>query len=349
MIRTRWLPIVLGILLALLLLLLVSVYLVEGCAPENGQTLLALTFDDGYECWTSTILPTLAQHNFVATGFINDPDTIDSFTWADVKELSDAGWEIGWHTAKHISLDLAMPDEIISDFKNLGSLFEEHGFPTPISFAYPFGKHDYSSMSIVSDYFFAARTIHTGVNTVNEVCNNPAHLAAINLDKGLSYIERLVNEYSQRGVFIVLFSHTVGEVAEWQSEPENTVSEFEDIVEFLRQKEEEGDVHVVTFSEGVSLMQQRKATRSWYFNADTPFNPWFEKNVIPIPDDHRTLYHIIMHDFLYHRYPKVANLFDRLLYGPKHVGFFLILSLIGFITILIVITVVDLSRNKMKR
>jgi len=102
--RAGWFQIVLAVLLALLLLPLVSIYLVEECSSEDGQTLLALTFDDGYGSWSSNIMPTLAHYDLPATAFINDPDTRDSFTWADVKELYDAGWEIGWHTAEHINM-----------------------------------------------------------------------------------------------------------------------------------------------------------------------------------------------------------------------------------------------------
>ena len=344
--RAGWFQIVLAVLLALLLLPLVSIYLVEECSSEDGQTLLALTFDDGYGSWSSNIMPTLAHYDLPATAFINDPDTRDSFTWADVKELYDAGWEIGWHTAEHINMREADRSTIISDFENVGPLFEEHGLPTPISFAYPFGKHNHSSMCIVSDYFFAARTTHNRVNTVNEVRNNPAHLAAINLDKGLSFIERLVNRYSQRGVFIVLFGHTVGEVTRWKSKVEITVSEFEDIVKLLHQEEEEGHIHVVTFSEGVNLMQQREATRYWRFNTDTPFHPWFKEDIIPVPDDYKSLYHIVMYDFLLNYYPKLVLYSDIIIYGSSHIGFYLIFGLLFFVVVLFVITIVSRMRNK---
>jgi len=60
--RAGWFQIVLAVLLALLLLPLVSIYLVEECSSEDGQTLLALTFDDGYGSWSSNIMPTLAHY-----------------------------------------------------------------------------------------------------------------------------------------------------------------------------------------------------------------------------------------------------------------------------------------------
>jgi len=337
------------IILILLLVPLSPIYPYRECSSEDSQTLVALTFDDGYSSWTSTILPTLAHYNFTATGFINDPDTRDSFTWADVQELYKAGWEIGWHTAKHVSLDMATPDEIISDFENVGPLFEEHGLPTPISFAYPFGNHDLDSMKIVSDFFMAARTTQHGVNSACYVRDNPAHLMMLDLSLDVTFLEKTVHKYSQQGVLLVFLGHAIGPTPEMYSEPEMETQQFEDFVRFLYSEEQKGHIDVVTFNEGVDRVKHREATTNWRIRLDSPFEPWGKVYILPIPRRYFILYDIVIQDLIGHRYPQVVSLFDRLLYGPKHIGFFLIISLICFIVILIVVTNVDLWRNRMKR
>jgi len=147
-------------------------------------------------------------------------------------------------------------------------------------------------------------------------------------------------------VFIVLFAHTVGQVAEWQDRTEMTVQEFEDLARFLHQKEEEGSIDVVTFSEGVRRMQERQSTSRWRLQLDSPFNPWYDADAPPTPERYSTLYHIVLQDFLGSHYPLIERLFDRLIYGPKHVGFYLISGIASFIVASIVITVVNLRRKK---
>jgi peptidoglycan/xylan/chitin deacetylase (PgdA/CDA1 family) len=343
--KIRWFHWVSIAFLALLLVLLFLVYLVKDCHSDKSQTLVAPTFDDGYSCWTSTVMPILEHYDLPGTAFINDPDYREDFTWTAVQELYNAGWEIGWHTAGHIDVSMADRSEIISDFNDCGILFKAHGLPTPVAFAYPFGGHSHNAMNIVSDYFLAARTIHHGVNSPCYIRENPAHLTAINLDKGLPFIKGVVNKYSQQGVLIVLFAHTVGQISEWQVSPEMTVPEFEDFAGYLHQKEKEGCIDVVTFSEGVRRMKELQDTSHWYLQLDSPFNPWYEADDPPIPERYSTLYDILVHNFLEHRYPQIALFFDRLVYGTKHVGFFLACGLILFIMASIVITIVSFRRK----
>jgi peptidoglycan/xylan/chitin deacetylase (PgdA/CDA1 family) len=341
----RWYQKVSIALLVLLLIPLSPIYPAKECHSEGHQTLVALTFDDGYGCWTSTILPILERYDLVATAFIFEPDYRLDFYWSDVRELYDAGWEIGWHTATHMQIDIADQSEIISDFSACGALFEEHGLPSPVSFAYPFGKHDFRSMEIVSDYFLAARTTHQGVNSPCYIQENPVHLKAISVQRGTDFLEKIINENIGRDVLIVFLGHRVE--YDISDAPYTAISaaELEDLAEFLHQEEEKGQISVVTFSEGVHRMQQVEATSSWGIEIGSPFSSWSKVYILPVPERYFFLYQWIVEDFIGHRFPQVERLFDRLLSGPRHIGFYLILGIILFLLVSLMVTLMKLKKR----
>ncbi|EME99512.1 polysaccharide deacetylase family protein [Streptomyces mobaraensis NBRC 13819 = DSM 40847] len=108
-----------------------------------------ITFDDGYEGVHRHALPVLAEHGFastvfVSTGWLRGPyDTGGALdlmlTWEQVRELAEAGAEIGGHSHTHPQLD-QLPDAGLAF--ELGQCREiltgELGRP-PVSFAYPYG------------------------------------------------------------------------------------------------------------------------------------------------------------------------------------------------------------------
>lgn len=310
------LQLVLIILCGLLIISLSPIYPVRASYTSDKQELVALTFDDGYSCWTSEIMPILEEYGLTASGYINDPqyapDYRTDFSWADAKQLLDAGWEIGWHTQKHISVDTASATEIENDFSSAQSLFESHGLPAPVTFAYPSGRHDSESMKIASKYFLASRTMETGPNSPNDVMNNSQGLKQYSLERGLSYIKQKINKYDHNGTLIVLAGHTVGEIAPWQKEPDMTVEDFKALAEFLHQQEQAGLIKVVTLSEGVNHIRQQSVKYSWQIMVDSPFDSWFRLWKIPFPERYYNFYQAVVYDFIGHQYPLVARWFERL-------------------------------------
>jgi glycosyltransferase involved in cell wall biosynthesis len=317
--ETRWFHIISAIILALpllpilLLLSFLPVYPGKKVHSKQKQTLVALTFDDGYSCWTSKVMPILARYNLPATAFINDPEQLEDFTWIDVQELYNAGWEIGWHTARHINFDIADRSEIISDFENCRVLFKRYGLPTPVSFSYPWGKHDQVSMKIVPNYFQAARTTHLDENSPCSVRENPVHTAGISVSRGLPFCMETVSKYAQQGVLVVFVIHTVGQVAKWQRRPDMTVAEFEDFVKFLHQEKQAGRIKVVTFDKGVRLMQQREAHSHWGIKMYSPLDSWGRFLFLPVPRRYFALYDRIVRNLIGHRYPQIRSLLGRLI------------------------------------
>lgn len=320
------------------------IYPAKECNCENSQTLIALTFDDGFSSWVSVVMPILICCNLTATAFICSPSYLmgdRNFTWADVEELYSAGWEIGWHTAEHTEFTVASKSEIVKDITNSQSLFQSHGLPAPVTFAYPGGMHDFTSMEIVDEYFLAARTCHIGVNSPCDVYEHPARLKTFFLGEDAFAVKRTVNKHIGEGVFIVFLAHEIGQTA-----GEMSIKDFENVAEFLYDEEQKGNIDVVTFKEGVERMQElgKGGNRSWGIKLDSPFSSYSSVYGFPVPHRFITLKQNIAWDFIGHRYPQIALWLHKTLLRPAVVSL-LFLATILFVIASAVVTIVNVKRR----
>ncbi|WP_086602180.1 polysaccharide deacetylase family protein [Streptomyces swartbergensis] len=114
-----------------------------------------ITFDDGYEGVHRHALPVLAKHGFPATLFISTgwlhgpyetdgaPDTM--LDWGQVRELAEAGMEIGGHSHTHPQLDQLTDEQLWFEMLCCREIIDEQLGRAPVSFAYPYG---YSSRRV---------------------------------------------------------------------------------------------------------------------------------------------------------------------------------------------------------
>ncbi|MZF90963.1 polysaccharide deacetylase family protein [Streptomyces sp. SID5643] len=114
-----------------------------------------LTFDDGYEDFATTVAPLLDARGLPATLYVTTgaPDatrtasatgpfpSVATLSWAQVRDLDAAGFEIGGHSRTHPQLDTlrrtALREEVAGCKRDL-----EDALGHPVSsFAYPHGYH----------------------------------------------------------------------------------------------------------------------------------------------------------------------------------------------------------------
>jgi peptidoglycan/xylan/chitin deacetylase (PgdA/CDA1 family) len=118
---------------------------------------VAITFDDGFQDFSTQAFPVLQEHGFTATvflptAFIGDtrrrfrPSTLSSqpstgqecLTWSEVKELRHAGIEFGSHTVSHPKLiELPWP-EVRTEVVDSKLEIEQHLGCGITAFCYPF-------------------------------------------------------------------------------------------------------------------------------------------------------------------------------------------------------------------
>lgn len=132
--------------------------------PPAPKT-LAITFDDGFRSVFALARPILDRLGavgtvYVPTDFPGGPDArlswpgIDKWvggeydsemrpmSWDEVRELGDAGWEVGAHTKSHPHLTTLSDGALEAELGESRRIVEEQlGRQCP-SFAYPYGDHN---------------------------------------------------------------------------------------------------------------------------------------------------------------------------------------------------------------
>ncbi|WP_416975369.1 polysaccharide deacetylase family protein [Streptomyces sp. 4F14] len=124
-----------------------------------------ITFDDGYEGVHHHALPALARHGFPATLFVSTGwirgayDTggaLDTMLdWDQVRQLADAGVEIGGHSHSHPQLDQLADGALRGELTRCRDLVAEQLGALPVSFAYPYGYSDRRVRVAVREHGFA--------------------------------------------------------------------------------------------------------------------------------------------------------------------------------------------------
>ena len=110
----------------------------------NSKTVV-LTFDDSVVNHLSFVAPMLKKYNFGATFYVNEPgcfansDRKNYLDWPRIKELAEAGFEIGNHTRNHRDCRTLGDSEFEAELGWIEEKCREYAIPAPVTFAYPGG------------------------------------------------------------------------------------------------------------------------------------------------------------------------------------------------------------------
>lgn len=123
-----------------------------------------LTFDDGYRDFFTDVFPILKKYKikateYVVSGFIGKPNYMFS---EQIEEISRSGLvEIGAHTVHHVSLAYKLLPVVQFEVQKSKSDLERSYGIRVVSFAYPNGSFDETSIRIVKDagYTSAVSTV----------------------------------------------------------------------------------------------------------------------------------------------------------------------------------------------
>lgn len=130
-------------------------------AIRNGGSLpekpVLITFDDGDIDVYNNAFPIMKQYGYVGTFYIvANRIGSDQFVNADqIKEMYDAGWEIGSHSFTHA--DMGADHSVIrhEGYDSRATLQEKLGIPIS-TFAYPFGGWDATVASFTAGYGYTS-------------------------------------------------------------------------------------------------------------------------------------------------------------------------------------------------
>ncbi|HCU93668.1 MAG TPA: polysaccharide deacetylase [Actinobacteria bacterium] len=150
-------------------------------ARERGSAgnLVGLTFDDGYADFTEHALPVLARHGFSATVFViagrlGGDNAWDAggprkplMTARQVRQVADAGIEIGSHGLRHVSLPGVSAPALTAEVENSRAVLQGVSGQPVAGFCYPYGDVDERVVAgvRVAGYEYGCaiwRSAHTG-------------------------------------------------------------------------------------------------------------------------------------------------------------------------------------------
>jgi peptidoglycan/xylan/chitin deacetylase (PgdA/CDA1 family) len=166
--------------------------------PDNPGS-VAITFDDGYRNFLKVALPLLKEYGIPATIFVvsgycgyynqwhsrvNNLPRLEMLSWAEVREISQAGFTIGAHTINHPDLTMLPAKDVVQELRDCRSAIEDQiGLPVE-TFAYPYGATSAAVCEIASQEFRLACGVRLGFV---EPASNPFDLPRIDA----SYLRRI--------------------------------------------------------------------------------------------------------------------------------------------------------------
>ncbi len=134
------------------------------------QKVVVLTIDDGYKSFKTGALPLLNEFGFSATIFIQT-GTVggnDYLDWDEIKEIREAGIEIGNHSQSHDHF-LNSPEDKINivfenDLETSEGLFKKNLDFIPEIYAYPYGEYVPGMEQVLEEKkYIAAAAQNSGV------------------------------------------------------------------------------------------------------------------------------------------------------------------------------------------
>ena len=125
---------------------LTDLYLYLTQAYPLPEKPVVLTFDDGYRDAYEVVFPLLLEYGFTGTFFVLATpahfEWEDYLTWAEMKEMADAGMDVQAHGRDHVDLRESTYDYLVYQILGIQEAIGYHvGYPARF-FCYPSGRYD---------------------------------------------------------------------------------------------------------------------------------------------------------------------------------------------------------------
>jgi peptidoglycan/xylan/chitin deacetylase (PgdA/CDA1 family) len=156
--------------------------LAAAVAGGGGAGMVALTFDDGFEDNATVLAPLLVDMNVKGTVFVisgrlgqahHEVPWARMMTETQVRELHDAGIQIGAHTVTHPDLTQLSYEDALTELATSKEQLEDIVSAPVTVAAYPYGAADEKSIRACRDAGFVAACRTSGRGSWDEPLNLP--------------------------------------------------------------------------------------------------------------------------------------------------------------------------------
>jgi peptidoglycan/xylan/chitin deacetylase (PgdA/CDA1 family) len=141
----------------------------------------AITFDDGYRTVYDQAFPVLQRYGMTATVFVtpgvtkpaNSAERLPALegrtmlSWQEIREMQDAGMDIGAHTCTHPRLTQLPMERIAAEMLGSKTIIREMLGRPVACFAYPFGRYDARIRDLAAQHFCCALSDKLGFVTAD--------------------------------------------------------------------------------------------------------------------------------------------------------------------------------------
>jgi len=296
---------------ASIIFFLVALLILAAPASAIDKAKVILTFDDG---WTTTYYKAFpimqANHqkgvSFVITGEAAANGSGSSYRkYMNISQLNTlyaAGWDLSSHTVTHPHLTKISTDDVNSELNNSKNWLNNSGFTRASQFfSYPYGDYNSSIIAALKNNgYLAARIVRNNLSHSQFTLTSPSiyELPTLttygvpgygNSASPPSYIENEINNtIATNGLLIITFHYISDDCCTPDDYPEyyNT-SDFKTVSDFLKSKEDAGQLNVVTLSEYFGKSSPTPTPTLTPEPTSTPIltpTPTFEPTPTPIPE-----------------------------------------------------------------
>jgi len=152
-----------------------------------------ISFDDGNHDQYENALPILKKYNFSAIFYIklNNVEKSGGMSWQELRNLLDAGMEIGSHTVNHDALTSLSTDKVKYELSESKKILEDNLKIEISSFAYPGGSYNSDIEKAVADAGYKT-AVSTRRNAYQKISGDLFLLPRIHIDDEMPTFENWV-------------------------------------------------------------------------------------------------------------------------------------------------------------
>lgn len=184
----------------------------------------------------------------------------------EVKKLPELGWDFQCHTHTHPHLSNLTDAEIRAELEKVNESFQAAGLPVQEHHTYPYGDHNATVKSIVTEYRKSGRTASENMETYPVPDWFELKCAEIRGYTSWSTVKGWVDQCIASNALLTIFTHRVVDPAPTYAA---TPAILRHLADYLVQKQDAGQLTVMTMKEAYdywSTATEGKATVVFTFD-----------------------------------------------------------------------------------